>query len=83
MNITLENNNCLICGSALISSNHRDNILRKECPNECTLIYFVDDIFFDINIFHKTLFKPSEIEEEINYWKTNDRYLIRLMEGKK
>lgn len=51
-----------------------------KCSNKCyeeSYAYGNREIF----IFGLELRKPNELNKVISYWKTNDRYLMKLLEG--
>ncbi|MNJ90073.1 hypothetical protein D3C87_76650 [compost metagenome] len=66
-------NECPICNSKIENS-------YKRCKNNCFCAhsgYVI--IFSEIIIADKN--HESEIAEKIKYWRTNDRYIFKIMEG--
>lgn len=84
---------CPICEKELITDEHKFKI---KCQNKCygAILYYPDvDKFFifekefdvgwteefsDKDIINK---QKKAIRDQIYYWKENDRYLMKIMEG--
>lgn len=80
---------CPICNSNLIVTTDK-GITLKKCNNDCYRIaYYTDGIdYFGINVFKKTFRSVTDvdlnhltkkIEKKINYWRENDRYIMKIL----
>lgn len=90
MNSLVEENGCPICNSKLKRHNlktGRNSYMIICTKNECFVYQFLSgylDIFvFNKKFHHDTLIDleiSEEVINEINYWKENERYLMKLLE---
>lgn len=95
MNI-LHKENCPICQSELVVTSEPSFRSIHLCNNKCyrLVIYFDDIKTYYVRVFNKSykldykdkrVYHISKVEEniqdEIKYWKKNERYLIKLLEG--
>jgi hypothetical protein len=90
IDIYCQNNKCPICESNIVVS-----IFYKfdsVCVNKCYEIYrdngsnaYAVSIFYDEDSEDETYFsikaQEKKIIEKINYWKENDKYLMRIIAG--
>lgn len=89
--------NCPICSQELVPKRNA-NISSFFCLNKCYILQvytaehtgsifnrvtIFDSIFDFNNISYRDSIDHAAIEEKINYWKENERYLMRILEGNK
>lgn len=77
MDLSCEDNKCLICNSELVLSGKI--LSSKNCINNCMKISFINQRLMNFYIFNKPYSGIEEIEEQINYWKENERYLAKIL----
>lgn len=84
MDLTCEDNKCLICGSDLYV-NSGDVVTIKSCSNTCIVVY-IRHGHLTTMIIYKIIYsanKTKEMIDKINYWKENERYLTKILDGSK
>lgn len=82
MDLTCKDNKCLICDS-ILRTMEQSRIQLKNCKNRCMSVTIGKNGIIQFFIFGEKceILLRQKIRQNIEYWKENDRYLAKILEG--